>query len=68
MAKVLGLSISEHMAELFRAKLDREKAMFTRLYIEALLADECLADQVWKAWDKGDLSDLVAALAWWQVA
>ena len=24
-----------------------------RLYVEALLIDEELADQVWQAWDKG---------------
>jgi len=39
--------------------------MLTELYIEALLVDEDLADQVWEAWDKGEFSDAVAAwLAW----
>ncbi len=28
-------------------------AMLTKIYIEALLVDEELADQVWEAWDKG---------------
>ena len=42
--------------------------MFTEIYIEALLVDEELADQVWKAWDSGDISDFVAAWAWWCVA
>lgn len=28
-------------------------AMLTEMYIEALLVDEELADQVWEAWDKG---------------
>ncbi len=39
--------------------------MFTQIYIAALLVDEKLADQVWEAWDAGDISDFVAALAWW---
>ncbi len=28
--------------------------MLTKIYIEALLVDEELADQVWKAWDAGE--------------
>jgi len=28
-------------------------AMLTQIYIEALLVDEELADQVWEAWDTG---------------
>ena len=31
--------------------------MLTKIYIEALLVDEELADQVWKAWDKGEIDD-----------
>jgi len=27
--------------------------MLTELYIQALLVDEGLADQVWEAWDNG---------------
>ncbi len=27
--------------------------MLTEIYIEALLLDEELADQVWEAWDRG---------------
>ncbi len=27
--------------------------MLARIYIEALLADEVLADQVWEAWREG---------------
>ena len=34
------------------------------IYIEALLVDEELADQVWEAWDKGEIDDQVAWLAW----
>ena len=43
-------------------------AMFTEIYIEALLIDGELADQVWRAWDAGRISDEFAALAWWFVA
>ncbi len=37
-------------------------------YIEALLVDEELADQVWKAWDLEKTEDAVALLAWLMVA
>ncbi len=42
--------------------------MLTETYIEALLVDEELADQVWEAWDKGKIDDQVACLAWWLIA
>ena len=42
--------------------------MLTRVYVEALLVDEELADQVWGAWDKGEIDDQVAWLAWWLIA
>ena len=38
--------------------------MLTRLYIEALLTDSKLADQVWKAWDAGEIDDQIACIAW----
>ncbi len=38
--------------------------MLTELYIEALLGDEQLADQVWEAWDAGEIDD---ATAWWLI-
>ncbi len=38
--------------------------MLTRLYIEALLVDEEVADQVWEAWDKGKFDDQIACIAW----
>jgi len=38
--------------------------MFAELYIEALLVDEVLADQVWGAWDAGLIDDQLAALEW----
>ncbi len=42
--------------------------MLTEIYIEALLVDEELADQVWEAWDAGEVSDLTACLAWMLIA
>ena len=42
--------------------------MLTCLYIEALLVDEKAADAVWEAWDKGELDDFVAAVAWRKIA
>ena len=42
--------------------------MLTEIYIEALLADEDLADQVWEAWDKGEIENYHAAWAWWIIA
>ena len=41
--------------------------MLTRLYIEALLVDEELADQVWGDWDTGEIDDLAACWAWWSI-
>jgi hypothetical protein len=34
--------------------------MLTQAYIEALLVDEELADQVWEAWDDGEIDGLTA--------
>ena len=39
--------------------------MLTEIYIEALLVDEELADQVWETWDKGEIDDDLAAIIWW---
>ena len=38
--------------------------MLTETYIEALLVDEELADQVW---DAGEIDDLAACWAWWTI-
>ncbi len=38
--------------------------MLTQIYIEALLVDEDLADQVWEAWDVGEINDVSAFSAW----
>ena len=42
--------------------------MLTEIYIEALLVDEELADQVWEAWDTGEIDDELATISWWIVA
>ena len=42
-------------------------AMLTAIYIDALLVDTELADQVWEAWDKGEIDDQVVWLAWWLI-
>ena len=42
--------------------------MLTKLYIEALLANEELADQVSELWDAGLIPDDLAAIAWFLIA
>lgn len=37
--------------------------MLTQIYIEALLVDEDLADQVWELWNIGMIDDELAAIA-----
>ena len=41
--------------------------MFTELYIEALLVDDDLADQVWEQWNAGFITDEIAVWAWWLI-
>ena len=38
--------------------------MLTDTYIEALLVDEGMADQVWEAWDAGVITNDLATWAW----
>ena len=38
--------------------------MLIELYIEALLVDEKIADQVWELWNAGIIADSIAALLW----
>ncbi len=38
--------------------------MLTEIYIEALLVDEALADQVWQLWDARELDDAAPCIAW----
>ncbi len=42
--------------------------MLTEIYIEVLLVDEELADQIWESWDKGEVDALIAWFAWWNIA
>ena len=42
--------------------------MLCDIYIEALLVDEDLADQVWEEWDAGELSDASACIPWQQIS
>ena len=42
--------------------------MLTEIYIEALLIDEELADQVWEAWDAEKIDNAGAVLMWRLVA
>ena len=42
--------------------------MLTQAYIEALLIDENLADQVWEALDNGEIDDMRAYRAWLIIA
>ncbi len=39
--------------------------MLTVIYVEALLVDDELADQVWEAWESGTIDDPIACMAWW---
>ena len=43
-------------------------AMLTEIYIEALLVDEDLADQVWGAWNAGEVDDQTVCIAWMLIA
>ena len=38
--------------------------MFSEIYVEAVLADKELADQVWELWHKVVITDEVVAMAW----
>jgi hypothetical protein len=42
--------------------------MLTEIYILALLVDEELADQVWEAWERREISTYWAAWFWWTIA
>ena len=41
--------------------------MLIEIYIEAILVDEELADQVWEAWNAGEIGGAIAAWAWLQI-
>lgn len=42
--------------------------MLTEIYIDALLVDEELDDQIWEAWDAGEIDNQVAWLVRWLIA
>ncbi len=42
--------------------------MLTEIFIEALLVDEDLADEVWYSWNSGLVDDQTCAMAWWLIA
>jgi hypothetical protein len=42
--------------------------MLTEIHKKALLVDEDAADQIWEAWNKGEISDLSAAYIWLWIA
>jgi hypothetical protein len=41
--------------------------MLAKLYIEALLVDEELADLVWECWDAGEVDNVTAWSMWWSI-
>ncbi len=59
---------SLNIAVTHESKLGDIVNMLTEIYIEPLLVDEELADQVWAAWFAGEIDDLNAILAWLAVA
>ena len=42
--------------------------MLTEAYIDALLVDEELADQVWELWDAGLIDDELVTITWSLIA
>jgi hypothetical protein len=42
--------------------------MLIEPYIEGLLVDETLADEVCALWDEASITDEIAAWAWWPIA
>ena len=42
--------------------------MLTENYIDAILVDEDLADQIWKAWNTGEIDNDAACIAWTLIA
>ena len=52
------------MEQPISAWADDNSVMLTEIYIEALLVDAELADQVWEAWNAKKLNDGAACIAW----
>ncbi len=42
--------------------------MLAKIYIEALLVDEELADQVFEVCEAGEIDDAIACIAWMMIA
>ena len=42
--------------------------MLTETYIEALLVDHDMADQVWELWDAGVIGEQLVLIAWLLIA
>ncbi len=42
--------------------------MLTEIYIEALPVDGNMADQVWEAWNNGEVDNYLACFAWWHIS
>ena len=42
--------------------------MLTEMYIEALLANKALADEIWERWYAGEIDEATALLAWVLIA
>jgi hypothetical protein len=42
--------------------------MLAELYVDALIADEKAADEVWHLWDAGVITDEMAAWGWWMLS
>ena len=41
--------------------------MLAEIYIEALLVDEEVADQVWNDWNAGEVDNVTAWSMWWSI-
>jgi len=63
-----ALPVSVQIADICCIKYSGEQAMPTEIYMEALLVDEELADQVWEAWNAENLTDGAAYIAWLLIA
>jgi len=42
--------------------------MLTEIYVEALLVDADLANQVWNKWNSGEADNQAARIAWKRIA
>ena len=57
-----------HINPCLERAIPLEQAMLTETYIETLLVDEELADQIWEAWDAREIDDQVACVTWWYIS